>query len=41
MAQPEQYGIGGGFFGKGFGVLFLIILLLLCFPFFCGGFGAY
>lgn len=24
---------------KNFAVLFLIILLLLCFPFFCGGFG--
>ena len=34
MAQPEQF----GFFGnRGFSTLFLIILLLLFFPFFCGG----
>lgn len=37
--------VGGGYpIGprrNNFAVLFLIILLLLCFPFFCGGLGIY
>ena len=35
MAQIQEP--GGIFGGRGFSTLFLIILLLLCFPFFCGG----
>ena len=34
VARPDP---GCGFPRRGFSVVFLIILLLLCFPFFCGG----
>lgn len=40
MAQPEGYGAYPGFGGKGFGIIFLVILILLLFPNFWGG-GSY